>query len=197
MLEDSVSPEEQRDFLQRMRKETERINRILRDLLDFARPGSPVAGPQEPGDVEGAVRDVLALVAPQKDTRDLRLTTSVEPDLPRVTLSREHLVQVVLNLFLNAVDACGKGGAIIVAAKRGGSGVQLVVEDDGPGVAVEIRDRLFEPFATTKEVGKGTGLGLAVCRGLVEASGGTIVLDSSTPKGARFMVDLPPSDQNG
>jgi signal transduction histidine kinase len=70
-------------------------------------------------------------------------------------------------------------------------GVRLSVEDDGPGVAAEVRDRLFEPFVTTKEVGRGSGLGLAVCRGLVEASGGTIVLDETLERGARFLVELP------
>jgi signal transduction histidine kinase len=69
--------------------------------------------------------------------------------------------------------------------------VQLIVEDDGPGVALAVRERLFEPFVTTKEVGKGTGLGLAVCRGLVEAVGGSIVLDVAFTRGARFVVDLP------
>jgi C4-dicarboxylate-specific signal transduction histidine kinase len=66
----------------------------------------------------------------------------------------------------------------------------MTVEDDGPGVSAEMRARLFEPFATTKDVGKGTGLGLAVCRGLVEASGGTIDLDATHVAGARFIVLL-------
>jgi signal transduction histidine kinase len=69
--------------------------------------------------------------------------------------------------------------------------VSIAVEDTGPGVASAIRPRLFEPFVTTKEVGKGTGLGLAVCRGLVEAAGGTINLDATVARGARFVIELP------
>ena len=78
-----------------------------------------------------------------------------------------------------------------IAAEPSALGVRLSVEDDGPGIDPKVRDRLFEPFVTTKEVGKGTGLGLAVCRGLVESVGGSIGLDASVTRGARFVVDLP------
>jgi signal transduction histidine kinase len=191
LLDGELSEPEQRDFLQRMRKETERISRILRDLLQFARPStSDSNAPSQPGDVEAAIFDTAALVAPQKAMQDLKLHLDVEPDLPRVALALEQLVQVFLNLVLNGVDACKKGGSITVRA-RASSGVTIEVEDTGPGVAPEIRDRLFEPFVTTKEVGKGTGLGLAVCRGLVESVGGNIALDAEYTGGARFVVTLP------
>jgi len=85
----------------------------------------------------------------------------------------------------------GAGGKVKVAASRSGSGVRLVVEDDGPGVDPRVQAQLFEPFVTTKDVGKGTGLGLAVCRGLVESAGGSITLDTEHRKGARFVVELP------
>jgi two-component system NtrC family sensor kinase len=80
---------------------------------------------------------------------------------------------------------------VTLTVRRSGGSVQLAVEDDGPGIDAQVRDRLFEPFVTTKEVGKGTGLGLAVCRGLVEAARGSIRLDDSHRPGARFVVDLP------
>ena len=192
LLEGGLEPGEVQDFLQRMRKETERINRILRDLLQFARAGEQheLVGAAQ-GDVSVAVADTAALIAPQKEMRDVELELSVPEGLPTVALSAEQLVQLVLNLLLNAVDALDGGGRVRVTAVPSGGGVQLVVEDNGPGVAVAVRDRLFEPFVTTKEVGKGTGLGLAVCRGLVEAVGGSIVLDAAFAGGARFVVELP------
>jgi len=192
LLEGGLDAAEQHDFLQRMRKETERINRILRDLLQFARPGEPhdlASGIG--GDVASAVTDTAALIAPQKAMRDVALDLSIPDGLPSVALADEQLMQLVLNLVLNAVDALDGGGRVRVTAQPSAGGVQLVVEDDGPGVAVAVRDRLFEPFVTTKEVGKGTGLGLAVCRGLVEAVGGSILLDLAFSGGARFVVELP------
>ena len=194
LLEGGLEPAEQQDFLQRMRKETERINRILRDLLQFARAGEPreLLGAAQ-GDVAEAVRDTAALIAPQKEMREVELDIAVPEGMPLVAMSAEQLVQVVLNLVLNAVDALDGGGRVSVTALPSATGVRLVVEDDGPGVAEVVRERLFEPFVTTKEVGKGTGLGLAVCRGLVEAVGGSITLDSTFRGGARFVVELPKS----
>lgn len=195
LLEGGLEPEEQRDFLQRMRKESERIHRILKDLLQFARPGNKQDEDDvNPGNVEAAIYDTVALVTPQKSLHDVELAVDVFPELPPVALSREHMVQVVLNLVLNAADACGPGGKVSLRAKPVATGVRLEVEDTGPGVAAEVRDRLFEPFVTTKDVGKGTGLGLAVCRGLVEAAGGSIALEETYTTGARFVLELPRAD---
>jgi two-component system NtrC family sensor kinase len=192
LLEGGLEPEQEHDFLSRMRRETERIHRILKDLLAFARPAAhSAAADPDPGDVESAVHDTAALVLPHRDLNDVNLVLDVHSDLPLVALSREHLVQVILNLVLNAADAVGKGGNVRIAAERTAAGVRLSVEDDGPGVLPEVLERLFEPFVTTKDVGKGTGLGLAVCRGLVEGAGGSIELDRTHSPGARFVLDLP------
>jgi two-component system, NtrC family, sensor kinase len=192
VLSGELEEAERKDFLQRMRKETERIHRILRDLLQFARPGAESDGtPPAPGNVESSIYDTVALVSPQSAIKDVELAVDVFPELPEVTLPGAQLVQVILNLVLNAADAVGPGGHVTIRARPAGDGVRLEVEDDGPGVAPEIKERLFEPFVTSKEVGHGTGLGLAVCRGLVEAVGGTIALDPAFAAGARFFVELP------
>jgi two-component system, NtrC family, sensor kinase len=192
LLEGGLSDAEQRDFLLRMKKETERIHRILKDLLAFARPGAPVPDETDgAGSVEAAVHDTVALLMPHQALKEVDVALDLHPELPDVALSRERLVQVVLNLVLNAADAVGAGGHVRIAAERSELGVRLRVEDDGPGIDPSVVGRLFEPFVTTKEVGKGTGLGLAVCRGLVESAGGTIGVDASLVRGACFVIELP------
>lgn len=193
LIAGGLSAAEQSDFLSRMRRETERIRQILRDLLDFARPSQvhDQNQPKEPGDVAGAIDDALALVRPQKVMKQVRVDRQLDEPLPLVALARSELVQVLLNLLLNAADALNGEGAVVVRSKLKGSVVRIEVEDNGPGLAETVRERLFEPFVTTKDVGKGTGLGLAVCRGLVEGAGGVIGWDASFASGTRFVIELP------
>jgi signal transduction histidine kinase len=196
-----LSEEERADFLARCQRETERIHRVLRDLLDFARPRGEGEAPSSAdarasASVASAVATVVGLTRPQKSLKNLSVEVALEPQLPRVRLDEERLVQILLNLVLNAADSLEHGGTKIVlrAARTSRAAepqVRVEVEDDGPGVPASMRARLFEPFATSKEPGRGTGLGLAVCRGLVEAAGGTIAHEEAEPRGARFVLTLP------
>lgn len=197
LLDGGLSPEDQKDFLRRMRKETDRIHTVLRDLLDFARPEGavePDSARPPPADVKSVIDDVAALVGPQKPFRTVRVERDVQ-GVPRVVLPSPRLTQVLLNMVMNAGAAVASGprqeGRVTIRARTEGDVVRIEVEDDGPGIAPEVRDRLFEPFVTTKEVGEGTGLGLAVCRGLVESAGGEVSLDARYEGGARFTVVLP------
>lgn len=205
MLDGDLTPDEQRDFLQRMKKETARIDRVLADLLTYARPASPAArsgtlGPAgmriERGDVGAALDDVLALLKPQRDMADVRFSHRIEANLPTVPLPTHELTQILLNLLMNAADACKRHGMVRVTARRieddvHGAGVEIVVEDDGAGIDPTVRDSLFEPFVSTKEIGKGTGLGLSVTRGLIESAGGSVHVDPDVQQGARFVVRFP------
>jgi two-component system, NtrC family, sensor kinase len=200
LLEGDLAPGQQRDFLQRMRRETERIHAVVRDLLDFARPEeTPTLGGEEqaPADVRTVVDDVVSLVRPQPAFRSIRLEVDVQGS-PIVAFPAPRLMQVLLNLVLNAGAAIARtaGHRIRIRAHpvRGEARVRIEIEDDGPGIHASVRDRLFEPFVTTKDVGEGTGLGLAVCRGLVESAGGEVGLDASFTPGARFYVVLPVAD---
>ncbi|HEX7603162.1 MAG TPA: HAMP domain-containing sensor histidine kinase, partial [Polyangiaceae bacterium] len=198
LLDGDVAKEAQEDFLRRMKKETERIHRVLRDLLDFARPERETVseGATPSASVRAVLDDVVGLLRPQKEFREVEIAIEVDGD-PLVRLAPGRLTQVLLNLALNAGDAMAsptgkaKGGRLVLRASRQDRTVRLEVEDTGAGVPAELRDRIFEPFVTTKEVGEGTGLGLAVCRGIIEGAGGTIALDATFAGGARFVVELP------
>jgi signal transduction histidine kinase len=198
LLDDAGIPEGERaDFLQRMRKETERIHVVVRDLLDYARPErDPASGKQGVASIAEVVGDTLSLVKPQKEWRSVEARIDVEPDI-RARISPQRLTQVLLNLMLNAGSAlaakpAGEPRTVTVRAHANGDArAKIEIEDDGPGVPAELRERIFDPFVTTKDVGAGTGLGLAVCRGIVEGAGGTISLDPSYEDGARFVVELP------
>ncbi|MEO7113426.1 MAG: HAMP domain-containing sensor histidine kinase [Polyangiaceae bacterium] len=197
LLDSTTPPDEARDFLVRMKRETERISTILRDLLDFARPEEKPdsSGQFSPAEVSGVIDEVLALSRPQKNFREIDLKIEIEQSL-HVMMSTARLTQVLLNLMMNAAAALDshKAPQIVVRAKRDDDNVRIEIEDNGPGVRADVRDQIFEPFVTTKEVGQGTGLGLSVCRGLVEAAGGTIEVDANAKSGARFVLILPGSD---
>ncbi len=198
------SPEEEKEFLSRIKSEGERMHQIVRQLLDFARPSLRAKEVQkEPSlcDIQQSVDDVLALIRPQKTAKDVEILVDIPAGLPKVLFSPAHLLQVLLNLMLNALDEVPKDeGRIRIEARilEDGQHMRLSVEDNGKGIAPEVRDTLFEPFVTTKEVGRGTGLGLSVCRGLLEASGGRIFVEDVEPaqgrSGSRFCVELPLQD---
>lgn len=195
LIADDLTDEETRtDFLRRMRKETERIHVVVRDLLDYARPEeSPISLRPTDAGVAEVVDDALNLMRPQKDFKAITTTIDVPADL-RVALSPQRLTQVLLNLLLNASAALAsqtEERAIRVRATATSKMVRLVVEDTGPGIPADLRQRIFDPFVTTKDVGAGTGLGLAVCRGIVEGAKGRITVDASYEGGARFVVELP------
>jgi two-component system, NtrC family, sensor kinase len=179
------------DFLRRMRKETERIHVVVRDLLDYARPEEGTRA--EGADVAEVVEDVLRLVRPQKHFKGISIETDIATST-RVALGPQRLTQVLLNLLLNAGAALeGTGHVRIRTRANGASGetVRLEIEDDGPGVPPDLLPRIFDPFVTTKDVGEGTGLGLAVCRGIIEGANGALFVDTEYEGGARFVIELP------
>lgn len=184
--------EEQRELLRRVTKETERIHRIIRDLLDFAR-GDPAQPEDASCDLVEVVEDAVRLVGPQKDLRNVTIERRFAEDCPPARGAGARLAQVVLNLLLNAADAIEGEGVIRLEVHPidDGDRVELVVADTGPGIAKEVRDHLFEPFVSTKPAGQGTGLGLAVCHTIIERLGGTIDADDAPEGGARFTIRLP------
>lgn len=197
------------EFLQRIQSETERIHRILRNLLDFSRPTSTSQAPPSSTDLAIVIDQAVRLMHPQKSLRGVRIEQDVAAHLPRVHGSTDQITQVLLNLLLNAADALEGRGCIRIAARQDGAPpgpptdsdsrsdaamprwVTLSVADDGPGIPATVADQLFEPFVTTKAAGKGTGLGLAVCQTIVDGLGGHISVANRPDGGAAFTVRLP------
>ena len=191
LREGDLAPEQNREFLQRVQRETERINRIIRDLLDFARRDAVQESDEESSDLRVVIDDAVNLVRPQKESKDIAIDVQIDPRTKEVIGSRHRLSQIVLNLLLNAVDALeGKGRIEVRAEPSDESHVALSVSDSGPGIASEMQDKLFEPFTTTKPAGKGTGLGLAVTHAIVESLGGDIQASNRAEGGAKFVVQL-------
>ncbi len=178
------TPAERDEMALAIREQTERISAIIRHLLDFGRRGGTKTTSVELGDL---ARSAIALVAPIARKKSISLV--VEPCAERVVVEGNvaELEQVFCNLILNGVQAMSGRGTITL---RTGTSGTISVEDEGPGIPVDVLPHIFEPFFTTKGVGEGTGLGLSVSYGIVADHGGTFEADS-TRRGARFIVHLP------
>ncbi|HSJ10102.1 MAG TPA: ATP-binding protein [Longimicrobiales bacterium] len=165
----------------------DRVARIAQGLLSYCRPAP---GARAPLDVRLPVRRALTYVEVRARESGVRISDELPDNLPAVPANASELEQVFLNLFLNALDAMPAGGSLCVRAAAADGTVAVQVTDTGTGVAADIRTRVFEPFLTTKG-GKGSGLGLSICQGLLRSHGGDIALESEPGCGCRVTVTLP------
>jgi two-component system NtrC family sensor kinase len=195
-VEDSqraLDREELRGVLSETRQGVLRIQQIVTDLKDFSRAGN--GGDEARGVLEEAVLEAKRLASVRlRERGDVLL--ALDPGLPAVRLEQRRVVQVMLNLMLNAADAVELADPtcqahITVRAWRVEEGVRVEVDDNGPGIPLEVLPRLFEPFFTTKPPGRGTGLGLALCREYVSRVGGSLHAENRPGGGARFVLRLP------
>ena len=183
-----LEPALEREMLERVLAETLRIHRIVKQLLAYSREPREKE-PTSPTDVKAVASAAAALVQAQGRYRDVKIDVDVPAEIPPVLATEGALVQVLLNLALNAAEATGSDGRLSITARRAGERVVISVTDDGPGVPAELRAQIFDPFYTTKEPGEGTGLGLSVSQSIVEGLGGTLRLAESA-RGARFEIEL-------
>ncbi|WP_235829816.1 sensor histidine kinase [Frigidibacter oleivorans] len=179
--------------LRLMDEQVQRISRIVDRLLQFARP-EEYAGWTARTDPRDALSDCLPLVRHML-TRAGAVLRADGRSSRQVLMNRVELQQVLVNLIVNAINAMPAGGEVLVvsrnADREGAPGVEIAVEDQGTGMAPEVLDRIFEPFYTTRGQAGGTGLGLSVCRTLVERQGGMISAASRPGQGSRFALWLP------
>lgn len=173
----------------------DRVARIAQGLLSYCRPAT---GARAPVDIRVPVRKALAVVEEAARTAGVRIVEQIPNGLPPVNGNTDELAQVFLNLAVNALDAMPRGGDLTISARLEGtrrpdspSRVAVVVQDTGAGIPEAHRERIFEPFWTTKPEGKGTGLGLSICLGLVRSHGGDIAVTSEPGAGTRVTVRLP------
>lgn len=182
------SPEERREYSGMIVQEVQRLTGMIEDLLEFTRGGRSryEIAPFTPASL---LEEVSRLVERDMKQRDIKYTTAVETN-DRLLADKDKLKRVLLNLAGNARDAMEPGGSLRISVGRRDDMGHISVEDNGPGIPEEIRDRLFEPFVTHGKKG-GTGLGTAISRKIVEDMGGRIWFDSARGRGTTFHVQLP------
>ena len=190
MLKEQVKPEDLRfPLLEKIEKQTFRAAKIINNLLNFARSSTSEF---ELLDVNKTLLEVLSLLDHQLDKNRIRVVRELAEDLPEIRGNENRIQQVFFNLILNARDAMPKGGWLTIATRADEDDTVIVeVRDTGHGIRREDVKRIYDPFFTTKGIGRGTGLGLSVSYGIVQEHGGAIFVDSAPGKGTTFQVALP------
>ena len=189
-LEDTPTPDQRRDNLEEVVRQTERCRDIVKSLLEFSRQSKEGT---ESVDLNEIARDTYALVGSQSLFFNVVVVMDLDPHLPRIMADRSQLQQVFMNLFVNAAQAMQEEGRITVKSCYGRQDghVVVTVSDTGHGIDKQHIARIFDPFFTTKEDGRGTGLGLSIAYGIVTQHGGTITVDSEPGKGTTFSMRFP------
>jgi len=183
--EDGISTEG-RELAGFIESETERLNRLVSAMLDTARPRLPHFAPV---DLAALVGKTVALLRTQFDKRDIRVTEALASIEPVVECDEEQITQVLLNVLMNALQILAQGGQIAIALNDEADHLRIDIEDNGPGIAPEHRNQIFDAFFFRRE--GGVGLGLAIVQQIVVAHGGDITVGSGPLGGALFSIRLP------
>ena len=190
IMEDALpSDSPRREFAEIAKREVDRLDRLVKEFLRFARPPKPATAP---ADINEIVNSVASLIEQRAVSQNVRLDPKLANDLQLVTVDSEQIKQVLLNLAINALQVMPEGGALQFRTTRAEEAVVIEVEDEGGGVDPAIASRIFDPFFTTKE--KGVGLGLSVCYKIAQQHGG-VLTTSNTLRGAIFRLRLSQTHQ--
>jgi len=184
---DTFVKEEALGYLSKMESEISHSSRIIRNLLDFARQTEPMF---RLVDINRVLEQALSLVGHQAQLQNIEVIREISPSLPKVMADFDQLQQVFTNLTLNAIQAMPDGGRLILHTSVVDGQIRVDVQDTGCGIPKENLAKLFTPFFTTKEKGKGVGLGLAVIHGIIERHKGKVKVQSEVGKGTTFSVYL-------
>jgi signal transduction histidine kinase len=190
LLLDGLASGHDRNAVGAIVRQIDHISSTIRQVLDFSRSQAVQVQPIQPA---AALRAVTELLDHRFQQQALQVTTAVDPDVPAMAADPNQLQQVLVNLLLNACDACGSGGiiSVAVAPAEDPAFVEWSIRDDGAGIAQEHLLAVFDPFFTTKKRGEGTGLGLSVAAGIVRNHGGEITLASTVGAGTTVTMRWP------
>lgn len=184
---------QQSEDIERIVKASLYTREIIKKLMIFSR--------QMPRQItkvnlNAIVENILYFIDVRFQSRGISLKRKLDTSIPEIEADEIQMSQVLVNLLTNAVHAMPAGGEILVETKQRMNDVLLIVKDTGEGMSAEVKARIFEPFFTTKAVGQGTGLGLSVVQGIIDAHDGKIIVNSSAGKGTKFEIILPLAQKN-
>jgi PAS domain S-box-containing protein len=171
-----------------IKENIDRITRIVRELVDFSRPPSYELAIQ---DITDIIRTALGIVKYDKRVRKVNFHTDLKPSLPKVNIAADQVLQVFVNILINAIDAVEGNGEISIQSDFDRKNIYVDINDNGCGMDQNTIEKIFDPFYTTKEVGRGTGLGLSVSYGIIKRFNGEIKVESRINKGSKFTIVLP------
>lgn len=174
--------------LEKIAEASLRARNIIRELLIFARQSKPASARVN---LNRIIMDELSLFEALCGKSGVEFKRIVDPDLPGITADKSQIMQVISNLIVNALQAMPGGGVLTLQTSFDASSVLFVVEDNGVGMSDEVKERIFLPFFTTKDVDQGTGLGLSVVHGIVSSHKGELRVESEKGRGTRFFVTFP------
>ncbi len=192
MRKGTLSPSRQEEYLASMEDGLRRVQRIVRQLLDFSQQHNPELAL---ADINQVVNRVLLLTDHLFIPHRVRLETDLAVGMPELMIDRHMMEQVLMNLVLNAIQAMRNGGVLSIRTTVEDDQCLVRVQDSGCGISTAVLPRIFDPFFTTKNEGEGTGLGLSVSLGIVERHGGRIGVESEVGKGTTFTVSIPLSTE--
>ncbi len=193
LLQRKVKEEFVSEQLANIRSNIDRISKIVRELVDFSRPPGHERSTIQVTDV---IKTAIGIVKYDKRVKKVEFIVKLEPDMPKINLVPDQILQVFINILFNALDAIEGNGKIEVKSYHTKDSVFIEIKDNGCGMDKETISKIFDPFFTTKEVGKGTGLGLSVSYGIIKKFMGDILVQSEVRKGSTFTIKLPIEQPN-
>ncbi len=188
LLEDLDPGDPRREDVEVMVNETIRCREIVKRLLDFAKQTKPQ---KRLANINGLIENIILLVRNQTSFRNITIEKQLDTGIPDVLVDPDQIQQVFVNIILNAAEAMTKGGKLTIRSSAGPDGGTILVSfaDNGPGIPESVREKIFDPFYTTKE--HGTGLGLSISYGIVEQHGGTVSVVGAVGAGSTVIIELP------